>query len=306
MRRLGIFQSVCGQTPLEFAVAHGWTQIVEALFQEPELAGGMAEVRLRLNAVAKHLPHWPKDKAEKKGEKGEKGENSDDKMSPVKDKEELNHETETAENPDGLDVLRRVVPSQLKPKDQEIIGDIPYNWLMLYEIKVMCLNAHSKNNISSQRAMELVLASQGFDSFARNYSTNCILLSLIFFSFGLMVYVSFRLRAFGWLEVPISMAYLLPGAFAPERLADADFDPSRQKKQLPYRKVQYQVTSSNSRSRASFSDFFNHSFQAIFGVYTSWLLLCIRIPPEKDRTQDMLKINVLNSYTLVMSLHKTF
>ena len=300
MRRLGIFQSVCGQTPLEFAVAHGWTQIVEALFQEPELAGGMAEVRLRLNAVAKHLPHWPKDKAEKKGEKGEKGEkveDGDDKMSRLKDKEEVNHEMEPTENPDGLDVLRRVVPSQLKPKDQEIIGDIPYNWLMLYEIKVMCLNAHS-NNISSQRAMELVLASHGFDSFARNYSTNSILLSLIFFSFGLMVYVSFRLRAFGWLEVPISMAYLLPGAFAPERLADADFDPSRQKKQLPYRKVQYHVTSSNSRSRASFSDFFNHSFQAIFGIYTSWLLLCIRIPPEKDVTQGMLKTNVLENILL--------
>lgn len=50
-----------------------------------------------------------------------------------------------------------------------------------------------------------------------------------------MVYVSFRLRAFGWLEVPVSLAELVPGAFPPERLADAEFDPSRQKKQLPYR-----------------------------------------------------------------------
>eukprot|EP00438_Fugacium_kawagutii_P025343 Skav236505 [mRNA] locus=scaffold78:334317:334947:+ [translate_table: standard] len=102
----------------------------------------------------------------------------------------------------------------------------------------MCLNAHADHlNISSQRAMEVVLAAQGFDSFARNYSLNAMLLSLVFFSFGLMTYVSFRLRAFGWLEVPVSIADLLPGAFPPERLADADFDPSRQKKQLPYRKV---------------------------------------------------------------------
>lgn len=25
-----------------------------------------------------------------------------------------------------------------------------------------------------------------------------------------------------------------------------------------------------------------NGFQGIFGIYTSWLLLCIRIPPEKD------------------------
>jgi hypothetical protein len=101
---------------------------------------------------------------------------------------------------------------------------------------------------------------------------------LIFFSFGVMVYVSFRLRAFGWLEVPVSLAELVPGAFPPERLADAEFDPSRQKKQLPYRKV----PANFSRSRPGFWEVISHGFQAPFGIYTSWLLLCILIPPEKD------------------------
>jgi len=101
---------------------------------------------------------------------------------------------------------------------------------------------------------------------------------LIFFSFGVMVYVSFRLRAFGWLEVPVSLAELVPGAFPPERLADAEFDPSRQKKQLPYRKV----PANFSRSRSGFWEVISHGFQVLFGIYTSWLLLCIRIPPEKD------------------------
>ena len=35
---------------------------MEALFQAPELANGMAALRLRLQVVARHLPHWPKDK----------------------------------------------------------------------------------------------------------------------------------------------------------------------------------------------------------------------------------------------------
>ena len=79
----------------------------------------------------------------------------------------------TPANPDGLDVLRRVVPPELRPKDQEIIGDMPYNWLTFYQIKVMCLNAQNKNS-TSQRAMEVILASQGLDSFARNFSLNAI------------------------------------------------------------------------------------------------------------------------------------
>lgn len=258
----GIFRPLCGSaTPLEVAVQRGWSDSVEALFQAPELANGMAALRLRLQVLARHLPHWPKDKV------------SEEKHGHLEKRK-----VATPANPDGLDVLRRVVPPELRPKDQEIIGDMPYNWLTFYQIKVMCLNAQNKNS-TSQRAMEVILASQGFDSFARNFSLNVILLSLIFFSFGLMVYVSFRLRAFGWLEVPVSLAELVPGAFPPERLADAEFDPSRQKKQqLPYRRV----PANFSRSQPGFSGIVSNGFQAIFGIYTSWLLLCIRIPPEKD------------------------
>ena len=62
LREQGIFRSICGKTPLEVAVARGWSDSVEALFQAPELANGMAALRLRLQVVARHLPHWPKDK----------------------------------------------------------------------------------------------------------------------------------------------------------------------------------------------------------------------------------------------------
>ena len=34
----------------------------------------------------------------------------------------------------------------------------------------------------------------------------------------------------------------------------------------------------------AFGKSISHGFQALFGIYTSWLLLCIRIPPEKDWT----------------------
>ena len=48
-----------------------------------------------------------------------------------------------------------------------------------------------RTTISSQRAYGTSFWHlKALTPFARNYSTNCILLSLIFFSFGLMVYVS--------------------------------------------------------------------------------------------------------------------
>ena len=185
---------------------------------------------------------------------------------------------------DGLDALRRLVPTALHPTavELETLGDIPQNWLIFYQIKIMCVNAHSSHNASMRREMELLLSAQGFDSFARNYSLGAILLAIILFVFGVMVYVSFRLRAFGWLEAPISLAEMLPGAFAPERLADPDFDPSRQKKQLPYRVVKGQLIARPSSISHNLSSF----FQGIFGVYASWLLLCIRIPPEKAQSLD--------------------
>ena len=142
----------------------------------------------------------------------------------------------------------------------------------------MCANARNGN--SSQRQIEMVLASQGIDSFARNYALTSILLSLILFVFGLIVYISFRLRAFGWLEAPVSIADMLPGAFSPERLADADFDPSRQRKLLPYRSV---YRSGHFAQNPSLSEGISNFFQALFGVFSSWLLLCVRIPPEKER-----------------------
>ena len=250
-------------TPLEMALSETGSSglaLALALFEAPnsELSAGLARPRQRLALEAQSLPslasYW-------------------------------NNAS------DGLEALRRLVPKALHPTTTEMdtIGDVPQNWLTFYQIKIMCAIAHSPHNASMRREMELLLASQGFDSFARNYSLGAILLALILFVFGLMVYVSFRLRAFGWLEAPISMADMLPGAFAPERLADPDFDPSRQKKQLPYRFVKGQLIA----RRSSASDNLSNFFQAVFGIYASWLLLCVRIPPEKERMYGQQEVGVI-------------
>ena len=65
LREQGIFRPLCGRTPLEAAVSRGWSEAVGALFQAPELANGMAQLRLRLQVVARHLPHWPKETKDK-------------------------------------------------------------------------------------------------------------------------------------------------------------------------------------------------------------------------------------------------
>ncbi|CAK9055193.1 unnamed protein product [Durusdinium trenchii] len=288
-----IFYSICGLTPLELAVSRGSVEKAEVLLRDPALSGGLAELRLRLYAVARHLPHWPKtntkdnavretEQAGTQGreeiEKEEEEESENERKDTRKDEAENGKDEKKEKNEDGLDVLRSLIPPELKPKNQDVIGDIPYNWLTFYQIKVMCLNANTRSqNATSQRSMELLLNSQGFDSFMRNYCTCSILLATIIFVFGLIIYVSFRLRAFGWLDVPISMADFLPGAFSPQRLADADFDPSRQRKQLPYQKVPHR-----SKSCPSFTEVLSYSFKALLGIYASWLLICVRIPPEKD------------------------
>ncbi|OLP81264.1 hypothetical protein AK812_SmicGene38212 [Symbiodinium microadriaticum] len=246
-------------TPLELAVggvrgtagAASGLALAGALFEAPdsELALGLARLRRRLQAEAEKLP----------------------KLNRYWDPQNLS---------DGLDTLRSLVPRALHPtpEEQETVGDIPHNWITYYQVKVMGANAHSSQNASVRREMELLLSAQGFDSFARNYSLGAILLALILLVFGLLVYVSFRLRVFGWFEVPISMAEMLPGAFSPVRLADPDFDPCRQKKQLPYRFVKGQLIPRPIPAWDSLDSF----FQAVFGAYASWLLLCVRIPPEKD------------------------
>ncbi|CAE7365423.1 unnamed protein product [Symbiodinium sp. CCMP2456] len=246
-------------TPLELAVggvrgtagAASGLALAGALFEAPdsELALGLARLRRRLQAEAEKLP----------------------KLNRYWDPQNLS---------DGLDTLRSLVPRALHPtpEEQATLGDIPHNWITYYQIKIMGANAHSSQNASVRREMELLLSAQGFDSFARNYSLGAILLALILLVFGLLVYVSFRLRVFGWFEVPISMAEMLPGAFSPVRLADPDFDPCRQKKQLPYRYVKGQLIARPISAWDSLDSF----FQAVFGAYASWLLLCVRIPPEKD------------------------
>ena len=174
-------------TPLELAVSGGtaWTTAVSglalagALFEAPdsELALGLARLRRRVQAEAEKLP----------------------KLNRYWDPQNLS---------DGLDTLRSLVPRALHPtpEEQATLGDIPHDWITYYQIKIMRANAHSSQNASVRREMELLLSAQGFDSFARNYSLGAILLALILLLFSLLVYVSFRLRVFGWFEVPISMA----------------------------------------------------------------------------------------------------
>ena len=246
-------------TPLELAVSGGTAgttavsglALAGALFEAPdsELALGLARLRRRVQAEAEKLP----------------------KLNRYWDPQNLS---------DGLDTLRSLVPRALHPtpEEQATLGDIPHDWITYYQIKIMRANAHSSQNASVRREMELLLSAQGFDSFARNYSLGAILLALILLLFSLLVYVSFRLRVFGWFEVPISMAEMLPGAFSPVRLADPDFDPCRQKKQLPYRFMKGQPIAQPISAWDSLDSF----FQAVLGAYASWLLLCVRIPPEKE------------------------
>eukprot|EP00931_Biecheleriopsis_adriatica_P098978 TRINITY_DN7319_c0_g3_i4.p1 TRINITY_DN7319_c0_g3~~TRINITY_DN7319_c0_g3_i4.p1 ORF type:complete len:1150 (-),score=195.51 TRINITY_DN7319_c0_g3_i4:290-3739(-) len=243
-----------GLTPLEVAVRQGSLEMVLALLDAngSELHAGLLNLRLRLLKAAEDLPY-------------------------LLDWWSL-QDTNSSEE-DGLDALRKMVPAELVPKadELEVVGNVPYDWVTFYQISVMHQNAASSNT-TSQHQVEELLIEQGFAAFAWTYYVSTATITLMVSCFGLLFWAAFRLRVYGSLETPISLADLIPGAFDPSRLADPDFDPCRQKQTLPYRQMKDQLpprSCPNSMALCIFG-------KALAGVYSSWLFQYVRIPPEQD------------------------
>eukprot|EP00930_Biecheleria_cincta_P039729 TRINITY_DN27285_c0_g1_i1.p1 TRINITY_DN27285_c0_g1~~TRINITY_DN27285_c0_g1_i1.p1 ORF type:complete len:1118 (+),score=210.09 TRINITY_DN27285_c0_g1_i1:1478-4831(+) len=241
-----------GLTALEAAAYAGVGQVVAELLTSSELRGGLFKLRLDILKAAEQLPNvlgWL-----------------------------LPSNTSWV---DGLAFLQNMVPIAIKPgtSDLAIIGDMPSDWILLYQNKIMCARAHTRlSKKLSSDTLDLLLFEHGFNSFAWGLSLSCVFLAVVLSCFGLLVYITFRLRVYGSSEVPMSLGDLLTGAFDPCRLADSDFDPSKQRKQLPYRSVIGYVIPGN----MSILNRIGVVVQAATGCYSSWMLLFVRIPPEQD------------------------
>uniref|UniRef100_A0A7S4VTU9 Uncharacterized protein n=1 Tax=Alexandrium monilatum TaxID=311494 RepID=A0A7S4VTU9_9DINO len=242
-----------GQTPLEIA-AHSGSQELTAVLLQPEsmLSHGLISLQLRLRKDAETLPRleggWP----------------------------------ESASLPRvQLARMHDLVPPAFRPTPEElhIVGNSPMSWVILYRIKVMCAFADGVlTRGRPSHGTEVMLVEHGFESFARGFSLSCVILAGMLGFFGLLTYIAFRIRLYGWCETPVSLVDFIPGAFDPARLAAPDFDPSRQKARLPYLTAKEYLG-----PQASSCWLFLGTFmQALMGVFSSWLLQFVRIPPERD------------------------
>jgi len=240
-------------TPLEIAVSDGLTSMSEALLSlGQELSGGLAALRVQLAEEAQQLP--------------------------------LRTETWFGSTQSDL-ALRRMqtlLPFAFWPWDQarEVVGEQPATWVLMYKCRVMCAfaNGRSATSSTSTKTLQAILGDNDFNSFAEDFALSCVLISVMLSIFGLCTLIVLRLRTYGWLEVPVSLSEYIHGAFDPARLADTDFDPSRQRTKLPYRTAKRHIR----WQRPQLSPLLMAFMRASMGVFCSWSFQFVRIPPAMD------------------------
>eukprot|EP00927_Polykrikos_kofoidii_P030679 TRINITY_DN26406_c0_g1_i1.p1 TRINITY_DN26406_c0_g1~~TRINITY_DN26406_c0_g1_i1.p1 ORF type:complete len:1169 (+),score=226.47 TRINITY_DN26406_c0_g1_i1:30-3536(+) len=253
-----------GDTPLEVAVKSASPNVVDVLLSPATaLAGGLAALRGRLWEDARSLP------------------------SKVDTFSSEDWET------DPVDRLRRLVPACVRPDEatQMLVGNNPNDWVLLHMNRVMAAlaqgadvdvaaavtrkDARKAANVTA--ALAATLSAHGFDSFGREFSKAVMGLGFVGALFVALTFAVFRLRIYGGMGASVSLAPMLFGAFDPVRLTDPDFDPCRQRLKLPYRSLRDKI-SPRCRGCSNVGVFAS----AFLGVYSSWLLQFVRIPPEKD------------------------
>lgn len=185
---------------------------------------------------------------------------------------------------DGLETMRNLVPDAFRPKpnEREAVGENPSDWVLLYESRVMKALAVAPGDPLQVSGLAELLGQHGYDAFARDYTWTAVLLSCVFGCFGLMTYLAFRVRTFGWLEVPVSLSESIPGAYDPVRWTDPDFDPHRQETKLPYLVAKDFHAKQDDASGISLLAF----GKALLGFFSAWLLQTVRIPPQKDQYDE--------------------
>mmetsp|Transcript_8364 Transcript_8364/g.18126 ORF Transcript_8364/g.18126 Transcript_8364/m.18126 type:complete len:1027 (+) Transcript_8364:110-3190(+) len=173
---------------------------------------------------------------------------------------------------------RDLVPQALHPQRSQLdeVGYRPADWLLHYKCRVMC--AVNQSLAWSSRASDALVA-HGFDSFGRSYCLTTCVISTVTIVFFFFVFTITNLKIYGWFDVPVSLAEYIPGAFDPLRFTGADFDPSRLKTRLPYRQVRGHFNDSLIPRVLEAGTAF---WQGLFGIFCSWFLQHVRIPPEKD------------------------
>jgi hypothetical protein len=246
-------RDVAGLTPLEAAVKSGSVNMVSAILlaNHSALSFSLLKLRTQIAQESNSLPtlrDW--------------------------------WSVASSEKLDGMMHIRQLVPQSLQPAAdvRNIVGELPADWVLLYRNRIMNILFSVTAQTLTPDPLQALLSEHGFDDFAVGYTMNTVLLCFVLSLFFVFVYLSFRIRIYGQSEVPISLAELLPGAFDTSRLTHPDFDPSRQKSKLPYRSVMAFVAT---RTICGWNRFVALA-KAWLGVYSSWLLLSVRIPPEKD------------------------
>lgn len=241
-----------GRTPLEVAASMGSAELAgEVMAAGAVLKDGLLALRLSLRKEAAALPRLQ------------------GRWQQAKDGKDL------------LQQLRGVVPPALwpRPAEMEVVGGEPGVWILFYENKVMCAFAQAVyGNGKPGEGLQRLLVKHDYHGFLRDFSLSCVLLSCIVLLFGVLTYLAFRTRLYGWCETPVSLADHIPGAFDPLRLVDPDFDPARMKPRLPYLTAKEYLGPQAAAWEVLAASF----FRALLGVFSAWSLQFVRIPPEKD------------------------
>lgn len=171
----------------------------------------------------------------------------------------------------------------LRPmQDSAHMSEDPRQWVLLYKTRVMAIAASHSAQKGGHKIIDM-LAENNFSEFTRMYHiTLMTACTILFFVFVLVLVVS-RIKTYGGLNAPVSLVEFLPGAFAPTRLVDPDFDPSIiMKTKVPYIKIKMKHIQTEMR----LGIILQHAAMALVGTYSSWSLLIVRIPPEKDALDE--------------------
>jgi hypothetical protein len=249
-----------GRTPLELAAAAGDADVIEALLVNGSALGfGLSALQLDLAKQLQRLDRrWPfgSDKAEQNNDLV-----NNDMLAKVSDF--------------GIAISR---------DEKNLLSGNAELMVTLYKNRVMhalstAPNVDTDDVIQAKRLLFFHM----FDSFARDYILSVIIGFGMLGIFHLFTYFIYRIRLFGGPEVPVSMAFMVPGAFNPLRLADPDFDPSRHIHQkFPYKATKGLLAQSPPSIGTAIVAF----IKAVLGVFSAWGVLAVRIPPMKDQFDE--------------------
>jgi len=202
----------------------------------------------------------------------------------LRDAEESNH----------LRQIQEFVPKALWPRDdleRAVVGESPTNWILFYENRLMHQVANCpgiRNSLGGGMSkgpceeVGHILISNGFDVFARDFSETIITLWIVCCFCSISGYAAFRLRMYGGLDVPVSLAHTVPGALEPARFADTKFDAGLLNSLFLYRAASPHLSTKSWPVWATVVGF----LKAVLGYFNVFFYQLVQLPSEHEHLEE--------------------